>query len=112
MITNTALLLHFLEVFFTDWFVLEEEVLPSEWIITDVALHTFRMIECVIVHHAVSHDLEFTNTTLFLSFLIALGTICLFILGKEFPIQFFLAICAAEALFMEDLSKCRASIIC
>lgn len=109
--TNTANLLNFLKVLLTDWFIFVEKVGSFQGLITDMTLHTVRMIESIIIDHTVPNNLLFTNTALLLTSLVTFGTVGVVVFGEEFTIKFLLTACAAETLFMKHLPKSSAAII-
>lgn len=80
--------------------------------ITYAALHTIRMIVGVVVNHAVSNNLLFTNGALFSSICVTFPTEGFVILGEEFTIQLLVAGVTLETIFMENLSKCCTAILC
>jgi len=73
LFTYAAYLLGLLEIFLTNWFVLEEEIAPFKWFITYMALHTIRVIVSLVVHYTVAHYLLLAHTTLLL---VCLMTFC------------------------------------
>lgn len=102
----------YLETFFTDWFVLKEQVRSPKLVIAVVALHALGVVVGVVVHHAVPHDLLLAHGARLLVRLVAVGAIGLLIFGEEFSIKFLLASVTPEAFFVEDLAKRGAAILC
>lgn len=111
LLADAADLASVLEVLLADRFVLEEEVGVPERLVAHMALHAARVVVGVVIHHAVSHNFLFANTALLLISLVAFGAKRLVILGKELPVQFFLASMTSETLLVVNLSKCCAAII-
>lgn len=75
-----------LEVLLTDRFVLEEEVGVPQGLITDMTLHTGRVVERLVVHHTVPDYLLLADGALLLSVLETFSTVSIVIFRVEFAI--------------------------
>jgi len=75
-----------LEVLLTDRFVLEEEVGVPQGLITDMTLHTGRVVERLVVHHTVPHYLLLADGALLLGVLETFSTVSIVIFRVEFAI--------------------------
>jgi len=112
LVANTANLLSFLKILLTDWFILKEKVCISKRLLAYMALHTAGVVVGVVVDHAVPHDLLLADAALLLARLMTFSTVGIVVLRKELPIQLLLAAVTSEALFVEDLTKGGAAVIC
>jgi len=83
---HTAGALGLLEVLLTDRFVLEEEVGVPQGLITDMTLHTGRVVERLVVHHTVPHYLLLADGALLLGVLETFSTVSIVIFRVEFAI--------------------------
>lgn len=83
---HTATALSFLEMLLADWFVLKEQVCVSQRLLTDIALHTARVVECLVVDDTVPDYLLFTDTALLLGVLETFSTVSIVIFRVEFAI--------------------------
>jgi len=75
-----------LEVLLTDRFVLEEEVGVPQGLITDMTLHTGRVVERLVVHHTVPDYLLLADGALLLGVLETFSTVSIVIFRVEFAI--------------------------
>jgi len=112
LFTYTAYLLGLLEIFLTNWFVLEEEIAPFKRFVTYMALHTVRVIVGLVVHYTVAHYLLLAHTALLLVCLMTFCTESIIIFRKKLPVQFLLATMTSEAILVEHFSKSCATIVC
>lgn len=83
---NTTTALGLLEMLLADWFVLKEQVCVSQGLLTDIALHTARVVEGLVVDYAVPDYLLFTDTALLLGVLETFSTVSIVIFRVEFAI--------------------------
>jgi len=83
---HTTGALGLLEVLLTDRFVLEEEVGVPQGLITDMTLHTGRVVERLVVHHTVPHYLLLADGALLLGVLETFSTVSIVIFRVEFAI--------------------------
>lgn len=111
LLAGAARLLRVLEVPVTDRFVLEEKVVSSQLLITDVALHTVGMVVCFIVDHAISDDLQLAHTARLSGRLKAFSTVRSLVFCEEFPLQLLGATLAPEAILVEDLAEGGAPVL-
>lgn len=83
---NTATALGLLEMLLADWFVLKEQVCVSQGLLANIALHTARVVEGLVVDDTVPDYLLFTDTALLLGVLETFSTVSIVIFRVEFPI--------------------------
>jgi len=111
LLAGAARLLSVLEVPVTDRFVLEEKVVSSQLLITDVALHTVGMVEGFIVDHTISDNLLLAHTARLSGRLKAFSTVRCFVFSEEFSLQLLGAALAPEAVLVEDLAEGGAAVL-
>lgn len=83
---HTATALSLLEMFLADWFVLKEQVGVSQRLLANIALHTARMVEGLVVDDTVPDYFLFTDTALLLGVLETFSTVSIVIFRVEFAI--------------------------
>jgi len=83
---DAASSLGLLEMLLTYRFVLEEQVGVPQRLITDMALHTGRVVESLVVHHTVPDYLLLADGALLLGVLETFSTVSIVIFRVEFPV--------------------------
>jgi len=110
--TYTASLLTFLVVLLTYGLVHESEVLALQWISANVAGDASGVVIFLVGYHTIPRDVVLADAALLLGYLVALGTVWLFVFCEEFPIQLFPAVLALEAFLVIDLPESCAPVLC